>query len=94
MHVFVDAFSHFVVILPIESNNAKTTVKTLLNHWSVTFGPSIYLVTDRGSEYINTDMAHLCTLMGIRHPLRTPYSPWANALVEVQNKNSGTHLRK
>ena len=38
-------------------------------------------------------MAHLCTLMGIRHSLRTAHSPWTNDLVEVQNRNLGTHLR-
>ena len=35
----------------------------------------------------------LCTLMGIRHSPRTAYSPWTNGLVEVQNRNLGTHLR-
>ena len=38
-------------------------------------------------------MAHLCTLMGIRHSPRTTYSPWTYGLVEVQNGNLGTHLR-
>ena len=38
-------------------------------------------------------MAHLCTLMGIRHSPRTAYSPWTNGLVELQNRNLGTHLR-
>ena len=38
-------------------------------------------------------MTHLCTLMGIRHSPRTTYSPWTNGLVEVQNRNLGTHLR-
>ena len=93
IHVIVDAFSHFVVSVPIECNNAKTAVKTLLHHWIVKFGPPIYLVTDRGSDYINTDMAHLCTLMGIRHSPRLPYSPWTNELVEVRNKNLSTHFR-
>ena len=31
--------------------------------------------------------------MGIRHSPRTAYSPWTNGLVEVQNRNLGTHLR-
>ena len=83
IYVIVVAFSHFVDTVPIKSNNAKIAVKTLLHHWIVKFGPPIYLVTDRGSEYINTYMAHLCTLMGIRHSARTPYSPWTNGLVEV-----------
>ena len=93
IHVIIDAFSHFVVTVPIKSNNAKTAIKTLLHHWIIEFGPPIYLVTDRGSEYVNKEMAHLCTLMGIRHSPRTAYSPWTNGLVEVQNRNLGTHLR-
>ena len=31
IHVIVDAFSHFIVTVPIKSNNAKTAVKTLLH---------------------------------------------------------------
>ena len=93
IHVIVDAFSHFVVTVPIKSNNAKTADKTLLHHCITKHGAPIYLVTDRGSEYNNKDMAHLCTLMGIRHSPRTAYSPWTNGLVEVQNRNLGTHLR-
>ena len=41
--LIVDAFSHFVVTVPIKSNNAQTAVKTLLQHWIVTFGPPIYI---------------------------------------------------
>ena len=90
IHVIVDAFSHFVVTVPIKSNNPKTVVRTLLHHWIVKYGSPIYLVTDRGSDYINTNMAHLCTLMGIRHSPRRPYSSWTYGLVEVQTKNLGT----
>ena len=93
IHVIFDAFSHFVVTVPIKSNNAKTAIKTLLHHWIIKFEPPIYLVTDRGSEYVNKESAHLCTLMGIRHSPRTAYSPWTNGLVEVENRNLGTHLR-
>ena len=91
--VIIDAFSHFVVTVPIKSNNAKPAIKTLLHHWIIKVGPPIYLVTDRGSEYVNKETAQLCTLMGIRHSPRTAYFPWTNDLVEVQNKNLGTHLR-
>ena len=84
IHLFADALSHFVVTVPIKSNNAKTAVKSLLHHWIIKFGPSIYVVTNRGSEYENLDMAQLCTLMGITHSSRTPYYPWTNGLVEVQ----------
>ena len=92
IHVLIDASSHIVVTVPIKSNDAKTAIKSLLHHWINKLGPPIYLVTDRGSEYVNKEMAHLCTLMGIRHSPRTVYSPWTNGLVEVQNRNHGTDL--
>ena len=41
IHVIIDAFSHFVVTVPIKSNNAKTAIKTLLHHWIIKFGPPI-----------------------------------------------------
>ena len=91
IHVIIDAFIHFVVTVPIEANNAKTAIKTLLHHWIIKFGPPLYLVTDRGSDNINKEMAHLCTVMGIRHSPRTTL--WTIGLVEVQNRNLGTHLR-
>ena len=84
IHVIIDAFSHFVVTVPIKSNNAKTAIQTLLHHWVLKFGPRIYLVTDRGSDNVNKEMAPLCTLMGIRHSPRTAYSPWTNGLVDVR----------
>ena len=78
IHVLIDAFSHFVLTVPIKSNNAETAAKTLLPPWITKFGPPFYLVTDRGSEFINTDMTQLCTLMGIGHSPRTVYSPCIN----------------
>ena len=93
IHVVIEAFCHFVVTVPIKSNNAKTAIKTLLHHLIIKFGPPIYLVTDRGSEYVNKEMTLLCTLMGIRHSPKTAHPPWTNGLVDLQNRNFGTHQR-
>ena len=90
--VIIDAFSHFVVTNPAPNITSKNAIQTLLHHWITKFGPPQYLVTDRGTEYINQDMAHLCSLFHINHSPRTPYSPWTNGLVEVQNRNLGTHI--
>ena len=46
----VDAFSHFVVTVPIKQNNAQNAVNSLLHHWITKFGPPVYLVTDREPE--------------------------------------------
>ena len=93
IHVIVDAFSHSVVTVPVKQNNAQNAVNSLLLHWITKFGPPVYLLTDRGSENNNSELANLCTTMGIRHSPRTPYAPCTNGLLENQNKNLGTHLR-
>ena len=41
-----------------------------------------------------TKIWHIYVLyLKINHSPRTPYSPWTNGSVEVQNSNIGTHLR-
>ena len=50
IHVIVDAFSHFVVTVPVKQNNAQNAVNSLLHHWITKFGAPVYSVTDRGSE--------------------------------------------
>ena len=50
IHVIIDAFSHFVVTVPIKQNNAQNAVNSLLHHWITKFGPPVYLVTDRGTN--------------------------------------------
>ena len=91
--VSIDAFSHLIITNPIPTNNSKDAINTILYHWITKFGPPQYLVTDRGTAYINQDMAHLCALFHIKHSPRTPSPPWTNGLVENQNRNLGTRLR-
>ena len=57
------------------------------------FGPTQNLVIDSGTEDINQDMVHLCSLFNINHCPRSPCSPWTIYSVEVQNRNIGIHLR-
>ena len=80
--------------VPIKSNIAKIAVKSLLHNWIIKFGPPIYLVTDRGSRYINTDIAQPA-LYSHGNPSYSYNSllPLEIGLVEVQNKILGTHLR-
>ena len=91
--VIIDAFSHFAVTNPAPHITSKYAIPTFIHHWITKFGPPQYLVTDRGTEYINQDMAHLCSLFHIIHSPRTPCFPWTDCLVEIQSRNLGTHLR-
>ena len=91
--VIFDAFSLFIITNPTPNPNSKHAIHTVLYHWITKFGPPQYLVTDRGTEHINQDMAYLCSLFHIKHSPRTLYSPRTNGLVENQNRKLGTDLR-
>ena len=91
--VIIDAFTHFIITNPTRNVTSKHAINTLLYHWITNFGPAQYLLTDRGTEYINQDIAHLRSLFHIKHSPHSPSSPWTNGLVENQNRNFGTHLR-
>ena len=70
------------------------SVTSLIQRWgwvSKTGRPQ-YLITDKGTEDPNSEMAICCTPIKIRHSLRCSYAPRTNRLVQVQ-KNHGTHLR-
>ena len=91
--VSIEAFSHFIIINPTRNINSKHAIHTLLYHWVTKVGLPQYLVTDRGTEYINQDMAHEISLFHIKHSPGTPYSPWTDGLVENHNRNLETRLR-
>ena len=63
----IDALRYFVVTAPQISS--KGAIQTLLHHWVTKFGPHQYLVTGRGTEYINQDITHLCSLFNILNAL-------------------------
>ena len=76
LHVIVDAFSHFVVTVPIKSNNAKTAVKTYLHHWIVKFGPlhtSLLIVDPNILTLIWHIFVHLWVLYTPLEPLTPLY---------------------
>ena len=72
IHVVIDDFRHFVVTVPIKANNAKAAIKTLSHHWICEFGPPIYLVSDRGSEYVITKWHTFLHLWELDTPLEQP----------------------
>ena len=91
--VIFDAFSHLVVTNAAPQTSSKYSIRTLLHHCITKFGQPQNLIIDRGTEYRNQDMTHLCSLFNFDHSRQTLNSPWTNGSVEVQNRNLGTHTR-
>ena len=51
------------------------------------------IITDNGSENINTELTHLCNYFEIKFKPSTTYAPWTNGLVEGTNRIFGLFIR-
>ena len=71
-------------------NNAYCAYTALFEHWFMKFGLPEELRSDNGSEYINTELTHLCKYFEIKF---TTYAPWTNGLVEGTNRIIGQFTR-
>ena len=91
--VIVDAFSHYVTIMCAPKNNAHYAFTALFEHWFMKFGLPEEIRSDNGSEYINTDLTHLCNYFEIKFKPSTTYAPWTNGLVEGTNRVIGQFIR-
>ena len=57
------------------------------------FGLQEEIRSDNGSEYINTELIHLCNYFEIKFKPSTIYAPWTNGLVEETKRIIGQFIR-
>ena len=57
------------------------------------FGLPEEIRSDSGSEYINTELTHLCNYFEIKFKPSTTYAPWSNGLVEGITRIIGQFIR-
>lgn len=76
-----DDLSSFVQIFPAETPDAETAACSIAK-WISTFGGMDWLVSDRGSHFTASLVAHLTEQARVRHHFTTAYCPWANGTVE------------
>ena len=93
VYIFVDAFTHYVVLHSSPKKDATHALNVLFDHWNVKFGIPDILVTKNGNKYINREFAHFCRTYNVQFKPRTPYASWSNGLVENSNRQLNTFLR-
>jgi transposase InsO family protein len=90
--VIIDCFSRFVELYEVPDTSARYAAQALLEHISRYCDPEIIL-SDNGTQYVNSVIDELIKLMGPDHELTTAYSHEENGLVERANKEVMRHLR-
>ena len=88
-HIYILAahFNHYIVPVPIPGKIAQDAVNAVIHHRISKLGLRQYLITDKGTENLNSKMKNCCTMLRIRHSPKSSHAPWTNGLVGVQYKN-------
>lgn len=90
--VLIDHLSKFPFVYPLKSKEAGEIAGRLWDFISV-FGPPKSLLSDNGTEFINSLVDELCVLHGVDRLVTAPYKPQTNGLVERFNGTLATGLR-
>jgi hypothetical protein len=88
----IDTFTRYVELFATPDCSAISAATALWTHID-RFGVPLELVTDQGSQFMNSLMSELTNAAGIRHIGTIPYSKEENGLVERCNKEVNRHLR-
>lgn len=92
--VGVDTFSGRPEALPCRTNQAKETVKWLLQEIIPRFGVPLRVPSDRGPHFIATVVKEVSRLLGITWDLHTPWRPQSSGQVERMNQTLKRQISK
>jgi len=88
----MDSSSKYARAYAIKSKTADEIALHLFNYISI-FGPPRVILSDNGSEFVNSVVAELSHLFGVERAVTSPYHPSANGLVERFNQTITAALR-
>ncbi len=91
--VIIDAFSHYMQVIPTANVDADTTIKKLTENWIYNFGIPENIVHDQGTSFMNQKFCEWCTSLGIQLKPRVAYAPWSNGKVENQMQHLTRYIR-
>jgi hypothetical protein len=80
--VVVDTLTKYVVIKPIANGTGIETAKFLWDDIFINYGASTQIISDRGTEFVNSVVKELNLLLGTRHKTTTAYHPQADGQTE------------
>ena len=90
--VLICCFTRWVSLYPIKDTSAKCCAEALLQHVG-TFGCPAQILSDNGSQFINSIVEELLKLIGVQHLRILAYSKEEKSIVERVNKEVMRHLR-
>jgi len=78
----IDAHTRWLEAFPLHDITAESICNAFVYQWVARFGPPLFLITDKGSQFCSEILINLNKILGI-HQIRTSaYNPQANGMVE------------
>ncbi len=90
--VLVDLYTRYTELVPAPANNAQEAARAI---WltAVRHGIPPLIKSDNGSEYINSVVKELISILDTHQQRTLPYHPQSNGVVERKNGEVMRHLR-
>jgi hypothetical protein len=79
--VMVDQFTKLVEIIPLPSQTAEITTKTVVNEFFNRFGCTFNIHSDQGRNFESQLFKSICSTLGVQKTRTTAYRPSANGQV-------------
>jgi hypothetical protein len=92
--VIVDHYSRYLVAVAIPNKEAETVAQAFWEHWVSRFGFPSSILSDQGTEFVNSTLSRLSKLNRVEHLTTGAYHPEGNGLVERANGTLVSMLRK
>jgi transposase InsO family protein len=90
--VLIDCHTRFVGLYAAKDTTAKSAAKAIIHHLGL-FGCPRTLLSDNGSQYVNSLISEILRIMGIESTLTIAYSHEQNGIIERANKEIMRHLK-
>lgn len=87
------ALTKFFVAIPIREKKAETIAKAIVENFIFLYGPFKKVITDSGTEYLNTVLKEVYKLLNIEDVSSTPYHHETVGLVERSHRTFNEYVR-
>jgi len=89
-----DAFSRFVVAVPLRNKTALSAARALVQEVVLKYGTPYCILTDLGGEFQNELWQELCRLLGVTRLRTTAYCPSTNGKIERWHRTLHSMMAK
>lgn len=83
----------YIITIPIANKEAKTIARSIMNEIILIYGPMKQILTDKGTEFLNSTMNELCALLNIQKHHSTAYHHETLGSIERNHRELNEYMR-